>query len=94
MFTEKEILEIIKNKIESDTQLGDQSGGSGHMGFVSYEIKDFKTRAVSSDMLEIAYNYCTFVETEFTYYPDNPPREYLFSHTIIVDRDKKIVSES
>jgi len=32
MFTEKEILDIIHQKIRTDEKLGDQTGGSGHKG--------------------------------------------------------------
>jgi len=94
MLLEKEILEIIKKKIESDEKLGHQSGGSGHMGYVSYEIKDYKTRQINPDQLEISYHYCLYVETEFTYYPDNPPMEYHHKKVIVVNRDKDIISEN
>lgn len=94
MFSEPEIIEIIKQKIESDENLGQQSGGSGQIGFVSYEIKDYKTRPVSPDQLEITYNYYKYIETEFTYYPDNPPMHYLITKTILVGLDKKIISKS
>jgi hypothetical protein len=94
MFTEPEIIEIIKQKIETDENLGQQSGGSGHLGFVSYEIKDYKTQPISPEQLEITYNYYKYVETEFTYYPDNPPMRYLVSKTILVGQDKKIISKS
>jgi hypothetical protein len=93
MFTEEQVLEIIKEKIAADEKLGEQSGGSGHLGYVSYKIKDYKTKQVSSKELEIAYQYCVYVETEFTYYPDNPPLEYHLEKVIVVNRDKKILSE-
>jgi len=61
------------------------------MGYVSYKLKNYSTRPLSSDRLEIEYSYCTYVETEFTYYPDNPPMEFQHSRRIVIDRDKKIV---
>jgi hypothetical protein len=94
MFTEGQILEIIKQKIAADEKLGEQSGGSGHLGFVSYDIKDYKTKQISPEQLEISYQYCIYVETEFTSYPDNPPLEYHLEKVIVVNRDKEILSES
>lgn len=94
MFTEKEILEIIKQKIEIDENLSQQSGGSGHLGFVSYKIMDYQKRLIQPDQLEISYHYCIVVETEFTYYPDNPPMEYHFKNVIMVNKDKEILSEN
>ena len=91
MFTDKEIDEIINQKISDDEKLGDQAGGSGHMGFVSYKINHFKTRQISPQQLEITYSYTLYVETEFTYYPDNPPMEYPHEKTMIVNSDKQII---
>lgn len=93
MFSKDEILDIIKRKIEIDEKLGDQTGGSGHKGFVSYQIENFTTRQLSQDQLEITYNYCIYVETEFTYYPDNPPMEYPNKKVIVVNKDKQICDE-
>ena len=93
MLTEKEILEFINQKITADEKLGDQVGGSGHMGFVSYKINHFKTRKISPQQFEITYSYTLYVETEFTYYPDNPPMEYPHERKIVVNRDREIVGE-
>ncbi|MBN2412457.1 hypothetical protein JXQ31_12270 [candidate division KSB1 bacterium] len=91
MYTDKEILEIIDQKITADEKLGEQAGGSGHLGFVSYQINYFKTRQISPQRLEIAYSYTVYVESEFTYYPDNPPKPYTHDKKIMVNRDKVIV---
>ena len=92
MFSDAEILEIIDKRIGADEKLGDQAGGSGHMGFVSYNLDEYKTKMISKDILEITYTYTIFVETEFTYYPDNPPMEYPNTKVIKVSSDKKIIS--
>lgn len=92
MFTEEEIDSIIKKKIEEDEILGDQSGVSGHVGYISYQINDVKVVPLSDEKIKIEYRYSTFVETEFTIYPDNPPMEYLKSNAIIVDKNKEIIS--
>lgn len=94
MFTENEVLEIIKQKIRSDEKLGHQTGGSGHAGFVDYTVDGFQTLQNSPELLEIAYSYRVSVETEFTYYPDNPPAEYCYQKVIVVNREKEIVFEA
>jgi hypothetical protein len=88
MYTEQEILNLIKEKIETDENLGDQSGGSGHMGFKSYKIDGFKTKQLDGANHMIIYQYTVFVETEFTYYPDKPPQEYTYEKTMIINRKK------
>ena len=93
MFTKEETEEIIKKKIESDEKLGEHSGGSGHLGYVSYQLMDFISKEIPGDKTQIQYNYSTFVETEFTYEPDNPAYEYKHSKIIIVDKNKVILSE-
>ena len=94
MYTDKEILEIIHNKIKTDEKLGEQTGGSGHLGYVSYEFKSYSTKQLTPERLEIIYTYSTFVETEFTYYPDNPPMEYEHTKRIVVDSKKRIIDEN
>ena len=91
MFTDKEINEIINKKISADEKPGDRTGGSGHLGFVSYRINHYKTRQMSHERVEIIFNYTVYVETEFTSYPDNPPMEYTYERKIIVNCDKEIV---
>ena len=94
MFSKEEVLEIINKHIEADEKLGDQAGGSGHMGFVSCNLDKYKTKQISEDVLEITYQYTIFIETEFTYYPDNPPMEYPNKKVIRVNLDKKIIPEA
>lgn len=98
MLSESEIEDIIKNKIDQDEGLGDQVGGSGHLGYVSYTIDNIsqpkRVETDKGDGWEITYDYTLIVETEFTYYPDNPPREYKYKKTIILDNNGKIISES
>ncbi len=93
MLTKDEILKIINKEIEADEKLGDQVGGSGHMGYVSCKLDDYKTKQISEDLLEITYRYTIFIETEFTYYPDNPPMEYHQKKVIRVNRQKLIITD-
>ena len=93
MFTEKEIESIIKEYIEKTEKLGNQTGGSGHLGFSSYDLIEFGSQQLGKELLEIKFIYKIFVETEFTYYPDNPPQETEYEKEIIVNDKKEVVSE-
>ena len=42
---------------------------------------------------EIPYSYTVFVETEFTYYPDNPPHEYTREGVARVDDEGRILED-
>ena len=75
MFTKESIKEIIESYIEKTENLGDQTGGSGHMGFVSYNLVEYNSQELPGKKVEIIFKYVISVETEFTYYPDNPPME-------------------
>ncbi|MBU1099110.1 MAG: hypothetical protein KKA84_01810 [Bacteroidetes bacterium] len=93
MITEEEIEAIVKSKIERDEKLGEQSGGSGHFGYVSYKLNEIKTNVLPGDQLQIDYHYTTYIETEFTYEPDNPAYEYPHHISIIVNGEKEIIGE-
>ena len=94
MFTNEEITKIITDKIKEDENIGHSSGGSGHLGFTSFEIKDYSTNIISANSIKIKYTYTIFIETEFTYYPDNPPQEYDKTKEIVLDSNKKIIAEN
>lgn len=87
MKNDKEIEILVKYKIESEEKLGDQAGGSGHLSHVSYTIDKIETKELDQDQLEILYKYTLIIETEFTYYPDNPPYEYYYEGKIIIDKN-------
>ena len=97
MFPEFKLREIIEAKICKDEDLGDQVGGSGHLGHVSYEIDSIsKPERVQTDTSvgwKVSYAYSLVVVTEFTYYPDNPPREYRYRKTVIIDDKGKVIRE-
>jgi hypothetical protein len=94
MLTKEEIAKIVKTKIEKDEKLGDQAGGSGHLTFVSYKLTDIKTNEMKNGNLKATYVYTKFYESEFTYEPDNPPMEVTYKNTIVIDKNKKVVSET
>ena len=93
MFSKEELHEIVKQEIESGEKLGSQRGGSGHLGYVSYSLEEVKTSQLTGGNIEIHYRYTLSVETEFTVYPDNPPLEYSKSKVIVVDKNKRRISE-
>ena len=98
MFSDSELKEIVEAKIKRDEDLGERAGGSGHLGFVSFEllgIQDPKTIVLKDvECCEITYTYVIIVETEFTYYPDNPPYEHKYQKTIVIDPSGNIVEET
>ena len=85
MLSENEIEDIVKQRIETEEKLGDQVGGSGHMGNVTYRLDNIDTREIENGKLEIYYKYTLITVTEFTYYPDNPPYESSRENNIIIN---------
>ena len=86
-----EIEQIVRKQIESVEKLGDRAGGSGHMGHVSYRLDKIVTRTLEDGNTEVTYDYTLMVETEFTYYPDNPPYETPVSGNIILDSNGNLI---
>ncbi len=97
MFTDSELDEITRRKIEQDENLGDQVGGSGHLGHISFEIDKIgplkEVEFNKNRTWQITFEYTLFVTTEFTYYPDNPPYEYKYSKTITINENKEILED-
>lgn len=93
MITEKGIEELIKSYIEKTENLGEQFGGSGHLSFTSYQLIEFKHEKINDDQVRARFTYIVSVETEFTYYPDNPPYETEYEKEIVIDKENKIISE-
>ncbi len=84
------IEQLVNQQINKTETLGSRSGGSGHMGHTSYRIDEIKTKKLEGDKTEISFTYTLIVETEFTYYPDNPPYESSYSGVIVVDKQGNI----
>lgn len=94
MPSDREILKVIKHVIDKDEKIGYNTGGSGHSAYKSYKIENFKTQWISDIKCEIHYSYTVYVETEFTYYPDNPPERYQRSRIITINSDGKVIEAS
>ena len=89
--SKEKIAEIIHQKITRDERPGEQVGGSGHLGYKSFELKSIETTELANDSIQVVYDYLVTIETEFTYYPDNPPTEYLHRKKIILNSKGEIV---
>ena len=90
-FNTVEIRNIVSNQIEKDESLGEQVGGSGHLGYVDFQIDSIDEPKKVPEGWEITYRYTVSVTTEFTIYPDNPPSENGYEKTIVVDEKGDLV---
>lgn len=93
--------EIIKNHIqaylEKVEKIGQNGAGSGHLAFKFLEI-DSLSHPVSFSRdnimgFRIEVHYRILIETEFTFYPDNPPQEYRYSKALFCDKNGKVLGE-
>lgn len=73
--TEAQLHQLVCQDLERHETLGEQSSNSGHLSFVSYTIDAIETPVKTPEGWQITYHYTILTETEFTYYPDNPPYE-------------------
>ncbi len=71
--TENRIRTYIENWLKKHHNVGESAGGSGHLGSVSLSILSTELTK-SKDRIIAEVQYDISVETEFTYYPDNPPK--------------------
>lgn len=94
MFSEKELTEITERAIEATEKPGYRKGGSDHMQHISYSIDEITARSLEDEKTEISFRYTLHVETEFTIFPDNPPMEYHRRGSIVLDKDKNIVTQA
>jgi len=92
VFTGEELRKIVDSHIRGRERLGEQAGGSGHLGYVSYALGEIgEPVRGEGGVWEIPYSYTVLVETEFTYYPDNPPHEYRREGVARVDDEGRIL---
>ena len=84
---------IVSNQIEKDESLGEQVGGSGHLGYLDFQIDSIDDPRKAPEGWEITYRYTISITTEFTIYPGNPPQETGYQKTIVVDEKRDVVKE-
>ena len=72
MFSKTDILDIVNAEISQDENLGEQVGGSGHLGYVSYKIDRIsepeRIQIEAGDGWKIIYAYTVIVKTVFIYF--------------------------
>jgi hypothetical protein len=97
MFPKDKLENIITRIITRDEKLGRRVGGSGHSSYTSFIITTLgnpqKTRFKNQIVWQVTYIYTIIVETEFAYYPDNPPQEYRYQKSILLNQNGNIVKE-
>jgi hypothetical protein len=93
MTTRQEIESIIRKHIESKEKLGHHGSTSGHMSHTGYSLDEYSFEEIEDAKIRVKYSYTTVVETEFTYYPDNPPYEYYHEMEMLLDKDMNILSD-
>lgn len=96
MIEEENLKEKLTNYISELEKIGENRGGSGHLGYKSLEIKNIsemkENKQIYEELFVILVEYRIIIETEFTYYPDNPPYEYEKHLKIYIDNNGDIKS--
>ena len=93
MSKKEDIEKVVNNYIESIHNTGTRSGGSGHLGHVSYTLDEVNYKDLRDGFIEVNIKYTLITETEFTYYPDNPPYEYKYQKKIIINQNGRVLKE-
>ena len=97
MLPKSKIEKIVTRVITHDEKLGNNVGGSGHRGYISFVINTLgnptKKQYKGKVAWELTYIYTITIETEFTYYPDNPPHEYKYQKTLIINQNGRVLKE-
>ncbi len=78
MIDDRIIKNVINLVLDHDVKPGDHAGGSGHLSYVSYTVKEIIKEEIRDKILNIRCLYDTVIVTEFTIEPDNPP--YIYNH--------------
>jgi hypothetical protein len=86
---------VVDEFLQATENIGDQVGSSGHMARVSLTIDkvDVPMQVMHEGVpaWEITFIYTISIESEFTIYPENPPREHTYQQTIIVDGSRTVL---
>lgn len=83
--------QIVRQYIEEKENLGSNTGGSGHLSYTGYTVQAIEEPVTSNDGFVLKFSYTVSIETEFTYYPDNPPIEYYHTVSLQTTKEGKIV---
>jgi hypothetical protein len=85
MISGAEIEKLVREKIACKEELGEQAGGSGHLGYVDYQLDSIGEPVLTEAGYRVDYRYTRIIVTEFTYEPDNPPYRYPVESYLIID---------
>lgn len=86
---ENRIRMYMENWLKIHHKVGESAGGSGHLGSVSLSILSTElTKSNGRIITEVEYEIS--VETEFTYYPDNPPKFTKYKRKFEFDAAEKL----
>ncbi|PLX06139.1 MAG: hypothetical protein C0596_16780 [Marinilabiliales bacterium] len=85
MIKQDKIKEIILQYLNKEEEAGNSSGGSGHMAFKSVGSIEIIDTIFQKIQTQIIFKYRVTIETEFTYYPDNPPYFYDYKQSILIN---------
>lgn len=94
MLARKTIIEIIRNWLETDECAEAKAGGSGHLSDIGIYIEKLVTKLDKNQMIFVEVEYKVIVDSEFTYYPDNPPKGYKYYKSFLINELGDILSET
>lgn len=87
MLSNEELLYQINSWLNESDEAGEKAGGSGHLSMVSFSVDKILRTEQMDDGLLVEYEYTRYIESEFTYYPDNPPYEDKGNGTVIISKE-------
>jgi hypothetical protein len=90
----QQIEKAVRDLIESNHKTGTHAGGSGHLGHVDIDIGHIDHSVQNDGTIRVHVKYTLTTTTEFTYYPDNPPREDHYEQELLLDKDFRLIRES
>jgi hypothetical protein len=97
MFSTSFIHAIVEKIITKSEMINKTSGGSKHLSQKTFKIEEISpllpaTHNKLNGWL-LSFMYSITVETEFTYYPDNPPYEYKYLKKVLISDKGAILHE-
>ncbi|MBN1184541.1 MAG: hypothetical protein JXB49_19770 [Bacteroidales bacterium] len=86
----EQIKGILEGWLNKKEEAGEKGSGSGHLSFVSFIVNDILSKEQVSEGWNIEFSYTQYIETEFTYYPDNPPYEYPGQAKVVISEEGEV----
>ena len=100
MIDKSKLKELLLGEIEKRHKLGEQVGGSGHLGYVSFTNLEIGEPAEieynGEKTFEIPFTFETYTESEFHYATDNNDSDDMYRNIhhakIIVNEELKVLN--